>query len=149
MGKKTATGTSDEGSGPPRLTKEDLDRIARTLPAFLKNSAASAVLLADKNGRILVQEGSSSNLGGETISAMVVESFEPHERLSGILGKAGFSSIYHQEGRDNLQISMVDKENVLLVVFSDKTTLGMVRLYSHAVSAKLAVLFEDIRRRRA
>lgn len=135
---------ADDGSGPLRFSREDIDRIAKTLAAFLKNAAARAVLLVDRDGRVLISEGASSTVGADLVSRIVASSFESDRRLSGLLGEEGFSSLYHQRGRDNVQLSLVDERTVLVVVFDEHTTIGMIRLYSEAIAGKLAEFFRDL-----
>ncbi|HEV3026020.1 MAG TPA: roadblock/LC7 domain-containing protein, partial [Planctomycetota bacterium] len=59
-----------------------------------------------------------------------------------------FSIMFHQGKKDNIQLSVVGERTILAVIFDDRTTLGMVRLYSSQVSAKLGEVFRDISRRK-
>ena len=51
--------------------------------------------------------------------------------------------------KDNIQLSLVGERTILAVIFDDRTTLGMVRLYSSQVSAKLGQVFNDILARKS
>ena len=143
-------GKADESLRRTRLVfyKEDIDKIAKTLIAFLKNANARCALLVDKDGHLVTKEGESSHYDMDTISALVAGSFAATKQMAKLLGEEEFSIMFHQGKKDNIQLSLIGERTILAVIFDDKTTLGMVRLYASQVSSKLAGLFEDIAERK-
>src|ERR1043166_2187551 len=143
-----AMGKADESLRSTRLVfyKEDIERIAKTLITFLKNANARCVLLVDKDGHLVTKEGESSTYDMDTISALVAGSFAATKQMAKLLGEAGVSIMYQKGKKNNLQRSLVGERTILAVIFDDKTTLGMVRLYASQVSSKLAELFAEIAR---
>ncbi len=143
-------GKADESLRSTRLVfyKEDIERISKTLTTFLKNANARCVLLVDKDGHLVTKEGESSTYDMDTISALVAGSFAATKQMAKLLGEEEFSIMFHQGKKDNIQLSLVGERTILAVIFDDKTTLGMVRLYASQVSSKLAELFEEIAARK-
>jgi predicted regulator of Ras-like GTPase activity (Roadblock/LC7/MglB family) len=139
-------GKADESLRSTRLVfyKEDIERISKTLLTFLKNANARCVLLVDKDGHLVTKEGESSTYDMDTISALVAGSFAATKQMAKLLGEEEFSIMFHQGKKDNIQLSLVGERTILAVIFDDKTTLGMVRLYASQVSSKLAELFDEI-----
>ncbi|HEX7896846.1 MAG TPA: roadblock/LC7 domain-containing protein [Planctomycetota bacterium] len=146
-----AMGKADESLRSTRLVfyKEDIERIAKTLNTFLKNANARCVLLVDKDGHLVTKEGESSTYDMDTISALVAGSFAATKQMAKLLGEEEFSIMFHQGKKDNIQLSLVGERTILAVIFDDKTTLGMVRLYASQVSSKLAELFSEIAERKS
>jgi predicted regulator of Ras-like GTPase activity (Roadblock/LC7/MglB family) len=146
-----AMGKADESLRSTRLVfyKEDIERIAKTLNTFLKNANARCVLLVDKDGHLVTKEGESSTYDMDTISALVAGSFAATKQMAKLLGEEEFSIMFHQGKKDNIQLSLVGERTILAVIFDDKTTLGMVRLYASQVSSKLAELFSEIGERKS
>ena len=146
-----AMGKADESLRSHRLVfyKEDIERIAKTLITFLKNANARCVLLVDKDGHLVTKEGESSTYDMDTISALVAGSFAATKQMAKLLGEEEFSIMFHQGKKDNIQLSLVGERTILAVIFDDKTTLGMVRLYASQVSSKLAELFSEIAERKS
>ena len=146
-----AMGKADESLRSTRLVfyKEDIERIAKTLTTFLKNANARCVLLVDKDGHLVTKEGESSTYDMDTISALVAGSFAATKQMAKLLGEEEFSIMFHQGKKDNIQLSLVGERTILAVIFDDKTTLGMVRLYASQVSSKLAELFSEISERKS
>ena len=146
-----AMGKADESLRSTRLVfyKEDIERIAKTLNTFLKNANARCVLLVDKDGHLVTKEGESSTYDMDTISALVAGSFAATKQMAKLLGEEEFSIMFHQGKKDNIQLSLVGERTILAVIFDDKTTLGMVRLYASQVSSKLSELFSEIADRKS
>jgi predicted regulator of Ras-like GTPase activity (Roadblock/LC7/MglB family) len=139
-------GKSDDSLRTTRLVfyKEDIEIIGKSLNAFLKNSNAQCALLVDKDGHLVTREGESRTYDVDTISALVAGSFAATKQMAKLLGEEEFALMFHQGKKDNIQLSLVGERTILAVIFDDRTTLGMVRLYSSQVSAKLGQVFHDI-----
>ena len=144
-------GKSDDSLRSTRLVfyKEDIEIIGKSLNVFLKNANAQCALLVDKDGHLVTKEGESSTYDMDTISALVAGSFAATKQMAKLLGEEEFALMFHQGKKDNIQLSLVGERTILAVIFDDRTTLGMVRLYSSQVSAKLGQIFNDILTRKS
>jgi predicted regulator of Ras-like GTPase activity (Roadblock/LC7/MglB family) len=143
-------GRSDESLRATRLVfyREDIEVIGKTLTVFLKNANAQCALLVDKDGHLVTKEGESSTYDMDTISALVAGSFAATKQMAKLLGEEEFALMFHQGKKDNIQLSLVGERTILAVIFDDRTTLGMVRLYSTQVSSKLGQVFNEISARK-
>ena len=129
---------------------QDLVRDAnRLLREFLKLSNAKCAMLVDKEGHMVTRQGVTRDLDMDTISALVAGSFAATKQMAKLLGEEEFSIMFHQGKKDNIQLSLVGERTILAVIFDDKTTLGMVRLYASQVSSKLGELFSEIADRKS
>lgn len=128
--------------------KNDLTRIDRVLEEFLRLSGSESVLLVDKEGHMITRGGKEPSFDIDTISALVAGSFSATREMARLLGEKEFSALYHQGERDNIQLSMVGDRTILTVIFDDRTTLGMVRLYCSEAVRKLEDLFVEMNRTR-
>ena len=139
-------GNSDDSLRSTRLVfyKEDIEAIGRSLQTFLRNSNANCALLVDKDGHLVTREGQFTSFDVDTISALVAGSFAATKQMAKLLGEEEFALMFHQGKKDNIQLSLIGERTILAVIFDDRTTLGMVRLYSGQIAAKLAQVFSDI-----
>ena len=144
-------GKADESLRNSRLVfyKEDIDKIEKTLVQFLRSANAKCALLVDKDGHLVTKQGEASSYDMDTISALVAGSFAATKQMAKLLGEEEFSIMFHQGKKDNIQLSLVGDRTILAVIFDEKTTLGMVRLYGAQVSSKLAELFTSMSSRKA
>jgi predicted regulator of Ras-like GTPase activity (Roadblock/LC7/MglB family) len=126
-----------------RLTfyKEDIDRIDKVLAEFLRLSGAKCALLIDKEGHLVTKRGELRTIDIDTISALVAGSFAATKEMARLLGEEEFTAMFHQGERDNIQLSLVGDRTLLTILFDDRTTVGMVRLYASEAAKKLAEVF--------
>ena len=128
-----------------RLTfyKEDIDRIDKLLAEFLRLSGAKCALLIDKEGHLVTKRGELRTIDIDTISALVAGSFAATKEMARLLGEEEFTAMFHQGERDNIQLSLVGDRTLLTILFDDRTTVGMVRLYASETSKKLADIYRE------
>ena len=128
-----------------RLTfyKEDIDRIDKLLAEFLRLSGAKCALLIDKEGHLVTKRGELRTIDIDTISALVAGSFAATKEMARLLGEEEFTAMFHQGERDNIQLSLVGDRTLLTILFDDRTTVGMVRLYASETAKKLADIYTD------
>lgn len=129
--------------------QEDLVRIDRMLKDFLDLSKGKCALLIDKDGHLVTRQGMAGTFNLDTISALVAGSYAATKEMARLLGEEEFSVLFHQGKKDNIQLSLVGDRTLLAVIFDERTTVGMVRLYSTEVAKKLSGLFNDITTRKA
>jgi predicted regulator of Ras-like GTPase activity (Roadblock/LC7/MglB family) len=128
-----------------RLTfyKDDVDRIDKLLAEFLRLSGAKCALLIDKEGHLVTKRGELRTIDIDTISALVAGSFAATKEMARLLGEEEFTAMFHQGERDNIQLSLVGDRTLLTILFDDRTTVGMVRLYATETAKKLADIYRD------
>ena len=83
----------------------------------------------------------------DTISALVAGSFAATKEMARLLGEEEFTALYHQGTRDNIQLSLVGDRTLLTILFDDRTTVGMVRLYANETAKKLSDVYRDAEQR--
>ena len=129
--------------------KDDIDKIDKVLTEFLRLSGAKCALLVDKEGHLVTKHGEVKTLNMDTISALVAGSFAATKEMAKVLGEEHFSMLFHQGERDNIQLSLVSDRTLLTILFHDRTTVGMVRLYAAETCKKIATIFEANAKRNA
>lgn len=123
--------------------KDDIELIDKVLAEFLRLSGAKCALLVDKEGHLVTRQGEVKTINMDTISALVAGSFAATKEMAKLLGEEHFSCLFHQGERDNIQLSLVGDRTLLTILFDDRTTVGMVRLYANETCKKLCQIFEN------
>ena len=67
--------------------------------------------------------------------------------LAKIVGEEEFPIHFHQGERDNLHMTLVGDRMILVVVFDERSSLGLVRLRVKKAGNELGKLFEEIRKK--
>jgi len=126
---------------------DDLQKIDKLLEEFLKLSNAKCIFLIDKEGHMISNKGLVQQINGETLSALVAGSFAATKEMARLLGESEFSVMFHQGSRDHIHISIIGDRAISATIFDEKTTVGMINLYSKELSVKLEKIFDIAIRR--
>ncbi len=116
------------------------------LDEYMRLSESRCNILIDKAGHLVAQVGSVSDINLETISALVAGSFAATRELARQLGEEAFPVLFHQGKEINIQLMLVDP-TIVVTIFDDRTTTGMVRLYAKQATNKLSDLLKKMERR--
>jgi len=57
-----------------------------------------------------------------------------------LVGEPEFSVLFHQGKKDHIHISLVGERGILAILFDDRTTIGMVRLYARETADRVQEL---------
>ncbi len=115
---------------PLILTKTEITQIHRTLLQMLKQSEAKCAILVDADGKCLAKKGFTQNIDTDALAALIAGSFASTRAMASLVGESDFSVLFHQGEKDHIHNILVDNDTILTVIFDDRTTIGMVRLYS-------------------
>jgi predicted regulator of Ras-like GTPase activity (Roadblock/LC7/MglB family) len=127
-------------SGAFVLYEEQIDRINAALLRLLKKGEAKCAILADKDGHLITRQGFTQSLDTTALAALLAGSFASTREIARLVGEPEFSVLFHQGVRDHIHISLVGDRCILAIVFDDRTTIGMVRLYAKETSDRLKEL---------
>jgi hypothetical protein len=67
--------------------------------------------------------------------------------LARVLGEREFSVLLHEGEKENIHLSIVAGKVILVVIFADRSSLGLVRLRVRQATAELAIAFGEINER--
>ena len=117
--------------------EQDIEEINKILAEFLDRSQAKCALLVDKEGHLVTKKGFTKSFNTDSIAALVAGSFAATKQVAQLLGETEFSVLFHQGKNENIHIALVAERALVVVIFDDRTTLGMVRLYADELTQKL------------
>ena len=128
---------------------EDVEKITKLLEELIKLSDSKSNILIDKDGHLISKAGHTESYDVQTVSALVAGSFAATREMARLLGEEEFSILFHQGKRDNIQLTLIGDRTILATIFDNRTTIGMVRLYTKEIASKLAKVFKDIEERKS
>jgi predicted regulator of Ras-like GTPase activity (Roadblock/LC7/MglB family) len=122
----------------------DAEKINEVLTTFLGESGATEALLIDRSGQLLAATGANRALDTVSISALAAGAFSSTGALAQLLGETEFTVLFHQGNKESMHVSTVDDQAILLAIFGERTTVGMVRLFAkEAATAIGQILIES------
>ena len=129
------------------IHEADAARIDAVLQRFLADSTSAAALLIDRSGQPLAETGTSRTLDVGSIGALAAAAFSSTAALAQLLGESEFSVLFHEGVRESMHVSTVDEQTILLAIFDERTTIGMVRLFAREASRSIGVILAETRKR--
>lgn len=90
---------------------------------------AHAVFLCDNGGNILASSGQADDAILQTVAALAAGSFVATRELATLLGEKEFHSVLHQGSDKSIFMQSGDGRFIVVVVFDENTTVGLVKLY--------------------
>ncbi len=124
--------------------EEDYDRIQRQLSVLTRDASARTTLLVDRNGQMIAFTGEEPRFDTTAFATLSAADFAANDHLASLIGEPEFSSLFHQGERESMYLADIRKRVILVVLFDDRTTLGLVRLRVKQAVKELDAIFGEI-----
>jgi len=115
--------------GPNLVMYEDeFEGINGVLGRLWTDSNAKIVFLVDKNGQQIAAKGDLDKVDATSLASLTAGNVAATDGLARLIGEKEFSILFHEGERDNIHISIVGQRLILVVIFDERSSLGLVRL---------------------
>ena len=128
---------------PILLREQQYHRIKAVLARLRMDSSAKVVFLVDKDGQEIAAQGEVGNLDTTSLASLAAGNVAATGGMAQLIGEKEFPTLSHEGEKESIHISVVGRL-LLVVVFDDRSSLGLVKLRSKQVSHHLAAIFEEI-----
>ena len=137
------------GAASWSFTEDDFGAITKSLERFLFDSNARCALLVDRTGQLVATVGEQPKFDPTTFATLTAADFSANDQLAKLIGETDFSSLFHQGEKESMYLADVARRVILVVLFDNRTTLGLVRLKMKQTVDELTKLVEDVFKRGA
>ncbi|HEX5067403.1 MAG TPA: roadblock/LC7 domain-containing protein [Myxococcota bacterium] len=126
---------------------EDYRRILQVIQRLVRDANAKGVFVVDRNGQLIGEAGELRGIDTTSLASLTAGCIAATGGLAKLVGEEDFPVHFHQGQRDNLHITLVSSRTILVVVFDDRSSLGLVRLRVKKAGGELAKIFEEIQKK--
>ena len=123
------------------MYEEEFKLIASLCERLTREANAKAVLLVDKNGQFITSHGEIDNLDTTSLASLTAGNIAATSGLAKLIGEKEFPNVFHEGENDNLHLSIVAQRAILVVMFDQRSSLGLVRLRVKKTGEELARIF--------
>lgn len=127
------------------MREPQYERIISALYKLRSDSASRVVFLVDKNGQQIAAQGDLSNLDTTSLASLAAGNVAATGGMAKLIGEKEFPTLSHEGERESIHICIIGRA-LLVVVFDDRSSLGLVKLRVKQASRDLAIVFEEITR---
>lgn len=132
------------GSASWSFTEEDFTAITRAMQRFLGETNARCALLVDRSGQLVATVGEQPNFDPTAFATLTAADFSANDQLAQLIGETDFNSLFHQGEKESMYLADIARRVILVALFDNRTTLGLVRLKIKDTVAELTKLFQDV-----
>jgi len=126
------------------LHEEDFHQFGESLRRLRQDANAKAVFLIDKNGQQIASAGEVEQFDTLSLASLTAGNVAATDGLAKLVGEREFSVLFHEGEQDHIHISIVAQRGILVVIFDDRSSLGLVRLRVKRANAELERTFESM-----
>ncbi|HEX4953002.1 MAG TPA: roadblock/LC7 domain-containing protein [Thermoanaerobaculia bacterium] len=126
------------------LHEEDARLLGEALTRLRVESNSRAVFLIDKNGQQLASAGDVEQFDTTSLASLTAGNVAATDGLAKLIGEREFSVLFHEGQQDHIHISIVAKRAILVVIFDERSSLGLVRLRVKRAAGELEQIFENM-----
>src|SRR5258708_37777190 len=124
------------------LYEEEFKHLEEALRRLRGEAKARAVCLSDKTGQQIASAGEVEQFDTTSLASLPAGNVAATDGLAKLIGEREFSVLFHEGQQDHIHISIVAKRAILVVIFDDRSSLGLVRLRVKRANGELEKIFE-------
>ena len=129
------------GAASWSFTEDDYGAITESLQRFLVESQARCALLVDRAGQLVATVGEQPTFDPTAFATLTAADFSANDQLAKLIGENDFNSLFHQGEKESMYLADIARRVILVVLFDNRTTLGLVRLKMKITVEELNQLF--------
>jgi predicted regulator of Ras-like GTPase activity (Roadblock/LC7/MglB family) len=129
------------------MYEEELLQINHICDVLHRDANAKAVLVIDKNGQAMAQSGEVEQLDVTSLSSLTAGNVAATGGIAQLLAEKEFAGQFHEGEKTNVHISIVGARVILVVLFDDRSSLGLVRLRVRKAAIELTRILGELVRK--
>lgn len=125
------------------IQEQDHTRLQGVLTRLLEETNAKFVFLLDKAGQAVASVGELDQ-DLTALASLTAGNVAATEGLGQLLGEDRFSTLFHEGENSSVHISLVSGRIILVVVFNETSSLGLVRLRVTQFTPELGAIVDEV-----
>jgi predicted regulator of Ras-like GTPase activity (Roadblock/LC7/MglB family) len=128
---------------PILLREQQYHQIKAILARLRMDSSARVVFLVDKDGQEIAVQGEVGDLDTTSLASLAAGNVAATGGMAQLIGEKEFPTLSHEGEQESIHISVIGRL-LLVIVFDDRSSLGLVKLRSKQIAQQIAAMIEEI-----
>jgi predicted regulator of Ras-like GTPase activity (Roadblock/LC7/MglB family) len=128
---------------PILLREQQYHEIKAVLARLRLDSSARVVFLVDRDGQEIAVQGEVGNLDTTSLASLAAGNVAATCGMAQLIGEREFPTLSHEGEKESIHISVIGRL-LLVVVFDERSSLGLVKLRSKQVSHQIANMITEL-----
>jgi predicted regulator of Ras-like GTPase activity (Roadblock/LC7/MglB family) len=130
---------------PIVMREHQYQKIEALLAKLRLDSAARVTFLVDKDGQQIAVSGDVGDIDTTSLASLAAGNVAATTGMAKLIGEKEFPTLSHEGERESIHICVIGRV-LLVVVFDERSSLGLVKLRVKQVSNELGTLFDEVTR---
>lgn len=126
------------------MYENEFKQINEVIVRLNREANSKAVFLVDKNGQLIANSGETMNIDSTSLASLTAGNIAATGGLAKLIGEREFSILFHEGEKDNIHISVIGQRVILVVIFDERSSLGLVRLRVKKAGQELDNIFNTL-----
>jgi len=134
-------------TGPDVMFPEEQQQMSMVCARLARDANAKAVLLIGRDGQPIADAGDVDEIDVTSFSSLAAGNVAATGGISKLLAEKEFTSQYHEGEKTHVHISLVHQRAILVVLFDERSSLGLVRLRVKKAADELGRVFDIVNKK--
>ena len=130
---------------PIVMREQQYQKFAAVLAKLRLDAAARVAFLVDKDGQPIAVQGDVGDIDTTSLASLAAGNVAATTGMAKLIGEKEFPTLSHEGERESIHICVIGRA-LLVVVFDERSSLGLVKLRVKQVSSELAAIFDEVAR---
>ena len=124
------------------LQEQQFLRLKNVLERVRVECAARVVFLVDRDGQTIAFNGDIGDMDTTSFSSLAAGNVAATTSMAKLIGENVFPAVVHEGEHESIFISVIGR-SLLVVVFDERSTLGLVKLRAKRASHDIAAVLDE------
>ena len=125
------------------LQERQFQRLKNVIARLCVECAARAVFLVDRDGQPIAFHGEIGDMDTTSFGSLAAGNVAATSSMAKMIGEDVFPAVVHEGERESIYISVIGR-SLLVLVFDERSTLGLVKIRTKRASYEVAGILEEI-----
>lgn len=127
------------------IYEEEHRLLTQTCGQLAHDARAKAIFVVDKDGQLVTETGETQGIDTTGFASLVAGSTAATGGLAQMLGEEEFPVHFHEGHKTHVHVSVIGNELILVVIFDDRSSLGLVRLRVKKAYHQMYAVLETVK----
>jgi predicted regulator of Ras-like GTPase activity (Roadblock/LC7/MglB family) len=127
------------------MHEQQYQQLGHILNKLRLESFSRVVFLVDKNGQQIAVHGDVGDIDTTSLASLAAGNVAATGGMALLIGEKEFPTLSHEGERESIHICIIGRV-LLVVVFDERSSLGLVKLRVKQASRDLSALFVEVAR---
>ena len=124
------------------IQEHQFQRLKSVISLLSVECAARVVFLVDRDGQTISVHGEIGDMDTTSFSSLAAGNVAATSSMAKLIGEDVFPSVVHEGERESIFISVIGR-SLLVVVFDERSTLGLVKIRAKKASYEVAAILDE------